>query len=176
MNDLHLIRLTKEYECEWHDLIAEFSRDGEIVPMAMKGNTEDFNDFLVYADRYAAGTDLPKGHVSSDIYFLVRGDEKRLLGAIDIRHELSEYLLQYGGHIGYGIRPAERRQGYAAKMLQLGLIKCRELRIGKVLLTCFTDNVGSVKTMMKNGAVLENEILDQGRPKQRYWIDLQEVM
>lgn len=172
MSGLHLIKLTKEYEQEWKELISEFSQDGEIVPMAMKGNSGSFDDFLVYADKYSRGTELPQGHVSSDIYFLVNGDEKRLLGAIDIRHELSEYLLKYGGNIGYGIRPSERRKGYAGQMLCLALEKCRELKMDRVLLTCFADNIASAKTMKKNGAILENEIIDQGKLKQRYWIEL----
>ena len=172
MNELRLIRLTQEYEQEWNDLLAEFREDGEIVPMAMKGTSDNFDDFLAYAERYSKGTDLPYGHVSSDIYFLVAGDRKRLLGAVDIRHELSAPLLKYGGNIGYGVRPTERRKGYATEMLRLALEKCRERKMQRVLLTCFTDNTASVKAMKKNGAVLENEVMDHGRKKQRYWIEL----
>jgi len=80
--------------------------------------------------------------------------------------------LNYGGHIGYGIRPSERKKGYATKMLELALALCRQKGMEKVLLTCDKGNIGSAKTMSKNGAVLENEVEENGKTVQRYWITL----
>jgi predicted acetyltransferase len=68
------------------------------------------------------------------------------------------HILLSGGHIGFGVRPSERRNGYGAKMLALALEKCRELAIEKALVTCDAENIGSAKTIMKNGGVLESEI------------------
>jgi len=103
-------------------------------------------------------------------YFTFDGD--RMVGTIQIRHKLNEFLFNYGGHIGYEIRPSERRKGYATEMLSLALKKCREMGIERVLITCKKTNIGSAKTMMKNGGVLENEVLKDGVPFQRYWIIL----
>jgi len=93
---------------------------------------------------------------------------------IDIRHELNEYLLNFGGHIGYGIKTSERRKGYATEMLRLALEKARELNLKKVLLTCNKTNYGSARTIQKNGGILENKILNPKDKQitQRYWIEL----
>ncbi len=95
------------------------------------------------------------------------------MGAVNIRHYLNDYLLQYGGHIGDGIRPSERRKGYATKMVGLALEECKKLGINRVLMVCDKDNIGSAKSIVYNGGVLENEFADEdGTIEQRYWIDL----
>lgn len=81
--------------------------------------------------------------------------------------------MQHGGHIGNGIRPSERKKGYATKMIGLALEECRKLGIEKVLIVCDKDNIGSAKSIINNGGVLENEIADEdGTIEQRYWIEL----
>ena len=82
-------------------------------------------------------------------------------------------LLQEGGHIGDGIRPSERRKGYATEMVRLALLECKKLGIRRVLMTCEKDNIGSAKSIIRNGGVLENEFINSdGEIEQRYWIDL----
>ena len=93
---------------------------------------------------------------------------------MNIRHFLNEQLLMNGGHIGDGIRPSERRKGYATEMIALALEKCRELNIRKVLMVCDKENIGSAKSIIKNGGVLENEVIINGVTDQRYWINLDE--
>jgi len=97
----------------------------------------------------------------------------KIIGTIQIRHYLNDFLLRSGGHIGYSIRPSERQKGYATKMLALALEECRKLSISKVLITCDKDNIGSARTIQKNGGILENEVIDDdGEILQRYWIDI----
>lgn len=103
-------------------------------------------------------------------YFLV-SENKTIIGAINIRHALNDYLFQFGGHIGYGIRPTERRKGYAALMLSMALPIASQLGIAKVLITCNKTNTGSAKTIRHNGGVLENEVFDGKEITQRYWIE-----
>ncbi|NFR88048.1 GNAT family N-acetyltransferase [Clostridium sp. ZS2] len=170
---MKLITLTSSYKTEWKSLISEFEENGEkLTPLAMKGHVNTFEEFLIEAYKNSKGIDLPDGIVPSDIYFLVDDNSKYLIGAIDIRHYLNEYLLKYGGNIGYGIRPSERKKGYATEMLYLALEECKTKGLSKVLITCFKSNVASANTIIKNGGILENEIAEGGNVKQRYWIQL----
>lgn len=170
--NIRLVKPSEEYRKEWYAIIKEMEEANEkITPLALKGNTEDYDLFLKNAEDIAEGKNLPEGFVSADIYFLVDCNS-RILGAIDIRHELNEYLLNYGGNIGYGVRPSERKKGYATEMLRLALDICKERKMDRVLVTCFKSNIGSAKTILKNGGILENEILDGCELKQRYWISM----
>ncbi|ACD53824.1 GNAT family acetyltransferase [Clostridium botulinum] len=170
---MKLITLTSSYKTEWENLISEFEENGEkLIPLAMKGHANTFEEFLIEAYKNSKGIDLPDGIVPSDIYFLVDDNSKYLIGAIDIRHYLNEYLLKYGGNIGYGIRSSERKKGYATEMLHLALEECKNKGLSKVLITCFKSNVASANTIIKNGGILENEIAEGGNIKQRYWIQL----
>jgi predicted acetyltransferase len=92
---------------------------------------------------------------------------------VSIRHALNALLEQVGGHIGYVVVPAFRRRGHATTMLRLALqIAHEELGIQRVLVTCDDDNIGSIRTIEKNGGVLENIVVIDGSstPKRRYWI------
>ena len=95
-----------------------------------------------------------------------------MVGAVNIRHDLNYYLLKYGGHIGDGIRPSERRKGDPTEMIRRALEECRELGLTRVLMTCDKNNIGSAKSIIRNGGILENEVLEEGSIKQRYWIAL----
>ena len=110
--------------------------------------------------------------VEAEQFMLVREGDSRVLGMIHFRHYLNEALAISGGHIGYGVRPSERRRGYAAKMLSLCLEKCRERGLDKVLLTCDAINEASRRTILSCGGVFESEILDGGKRKERYWITI----
>ena len=169
-----LIKLTKEYYSQLKEMIDEWKLDQEInktnrSPWAIFKN--DYHDF----DNYLAKLELkePKdGKVPDSVFFLLDKERNILLGAVNIRHYLNDYLLKYAGHIGDGIRPSERNKGYATEMIRLALIECKKLGINKVLMVCDKENVASAKTIIKNGGILENEFInDDGKIEQRYWIN-----
>ena len=116
---------------------------------------------------------VPKGLVPSSTYLAVREKDNYIVGMIDIRHYLNEYLTQVGGNIGYGVRKTERNKGYAKQMLKLALEKCKELKIKKVLITCDEDNIASEKVILSANAKLEDIRNVDGENKKRFWIDLQ---
>lgn len=120
-------------------------------------------------------TKLPEGYVPSYDYFLV--DDDKFIGIIHIRIELTPFLMRYGGNIGYAINPTYWRHGYGTEILKLGLERAKELgMIGKVLITCDDDNIGSSKIIEKNGGILENKIENESCGEyfltRRYWIEL----
>ena len=110
--NVRLIKLTKEYYTQLAEMIDEWKLDhetnhGNRSPWAIFKN--DYHDFDYYLDNLEISE--PKdGKVPDSVFFLLDIERDILLGAVNIRHYLSDYLLQYGGHIGDGIRPSERRK------------------------------------------------------------------
>jgi predicted acetyltransferase len=128
--------------------------------------------YLDLLERQTRGESLPPDHVASTFLFAFVG--ARIVGRVAIRHELNDFLLRVGGHIGYVVVPEFRRRGYATAMLRRSLqIAHEKLGMSRVLVTCDDDNVGSIKAIERNGGVLENVVAgpDLAKPKRRYWID-----
>lgn len=133
-----------------------------------KNKYDDFDYYLRNLE-----TSEPKdGLVPDSTFFCFDEERNKMVGAVNIRHYLNEHLLAHGGHIGDGIRPSERRKGYATKMIGLALEECKKIGIKKVLMVCDKENIGSAKSIIKNGGVLENEQIENDKVEQRYWIDL----
>jgi len=143
------------------------------VPYFLHYHSDDmqFRDYLeVLADQHR-GTNLPPDHVPSTFLFAFVGT--RIVGRVSIRHSLNEFLERVGGHIGYVVVPEFRRRGYATEILRQALqVAGEELGICRALVTCDDDNVGSIRTIEKNGGRLENVIIgpDLEKAKRRYWI------
>ena len=118
-----------------------------------------------------------ENRVPADTYFLIRESDNRIIGMINIRHCLNERLRLIGGHIGYSIRPSERRKGYNKVNLYLGLLRCQELGIDEVLMDCDAVNIASAKTMQALGGRLVREWYEPDVYKtglQDYLIDVNE--
>lgn len=165
---LKLVTLTHEYREQLEDMMAEWYAAGEkIVPYAIR--KADYRDF----DRYLSELEhkeVREGHVPSSTLFCLDEERGIFVGAVNIRHRLNESLLLNGGHIGDGVRPSERRKGIATRMIALALEECKKLGIRDVLMVCDKENIGSAKSIIRNGGVLENEVEVDGTVEQRYWI------
>ena len=177
MINIKLVKLSKEYKTQLEEMLDEWvdfnnTHDTNHSPWAIFKN--DYHDFNNYLNDMIKLESLNDGnHVPSTTYFALDLDRNIFVGAINIRHYLNERLLKDGGHIGDGVRPSERRKGYATEMIRLALPICKELGIDKVLMVCYKDNIGSLKSILRNGGILENEIpSDNGKIDQRYWIYL----
>ena len=131
-----------------------------------------FRRYLEVLAERERGENLPANQVPSTFLFAFAGI--RIVGRASIRHALNPYLERFGGHIGYVVVPEYRRQGYATEMLKQSLEIARQrLGLTRVLVTCDEDNVGSIKTIEKNGGVLEGVVTGlDGEQKRRYWIDM----
>ena len=132
----------------------------------------DFESFLQQQEDLRNGVGLPEGFVPATNFWLVSGD--RYIGRVSLRHQLNDNLLQMGGHIGYTIRPSERRKGYGTIALELALEEAKKLGLEKVLVTCDEDNVASRKIIERCKGAFENAVPqgDGKPPKRRYWIEL----
>lgn len=138
--------------------------------------TNPDENILTKFDNYRKGINLKPGYVSADYYWLVDDETNEFIGEISIRHSLNDYLLRYGGHIGYAVRPSKWNKGYATIMLKYALVKAKDIGIDKVLITCNDNNIGSIRVIEKNGGILENKIQNiinnEEITTRRYWINL----
>ncbi|MEV0599790.1 GNAT family N-acetyltransferase [Streptomyces sp. NPDC050315] len=139
-------REIRQFSGEWDDPVA-FSR---------------YTDWL----RSMTSPDVtrPMGWVPCTHLWYVEGDT--FLGRIGLRHELNDYLLELGGHIGYYVRPTARRRGHATAMLRAALPVARALGIQSALVTCDTTNTASRKVIEACGGIFE----DERGGKLRYWV------
>ena len=117
---------------------------------------------------------VPANLVPATQFIYVREEDGRVVGMLQIRHYFNEYLEKYSGHIGYSVRPSERRKGYATAMLHDALPHCRALGIRDVLVSCLTDNEGSRRTILANGGIYESTVHEPERDRdlEKYWIHL----
>ena len=171
--NIELVKLT--HEDQLFDMLEEWKNDiienhTNISPWRIWAN--DFHDFDDYVKSINATEELNNDWVPDTTLFCLDRDRNIFVGAVSIRHYLNDKLLKTGGHIGDGIRPGERRKGYATAMIALALEECKKLGITRVLMCCDKNNIGSAKSIIKNGGVLENEIEEDGHIEQHYWIQL----
>ena len=135
-------------------------------------NFSSIKDWLEELKRRSSKATVPEGLVPSSIYLGIREKDNYIVGMIDIRHYLNDFLKQFGGNIGYSVRKSERNKGYAKQMLKLALEKCKDLKMKKVLITCDEDNIASEKVILSAVAKLEDIRSLEGKNKKRFWIDL----
>jgi predicted acetyltransferase len=130
--------------------------------------------FSAWVDRLQREADLSlpvaAGRVRATHWWVVEDDS--YLGAIALRHALSDLLLFAGGNVGYGIRPSARGRGLASWALRSILPHACTLGLEKVLVTCHDDNLASARTIEKAGGVLEDVCVNELGRTRRYWITL----
>lgn len=131
-------------------------------------------EWLRETESYRNRNTVPEDIVQATQFICVRESDGKLVGMLQVRHYFNDYLEKYAGHIGYSVRPSERKKGYAKWMLKQGLHFCRTIGLTKVLITCKAENEASRRTILANGGVYESTVHepDEDMDLQRYWIDL----
>lgn len=117
----------------------------------------DYDEWLSQLLNNSDKVTVDKNWVISSTFLAMRKSDNKMIGIIDIRHELNSFLSAYGGHIGLSVRPSERKKGYATTILNLGLDFCKTINLQKVMLACYKENTASRKTIERCGGILEKE-------------------
>lgn len=171
---LRLVYPSIKYKISFLEAVAEFKKENNqyvlSVDIPIDEVKKNFSAYVKRIRNLSKGIGLVKGYVPETVYwFLAR---KKFIGRVSIRHRLTKHLRRIGGHIGYEIRPTERRKGYGKKILKLALPKARKLGIKKALVTCDATNIASRKIIEHCGGVFENATSQgKGKPKKlRFWI------
>jgi len=158
------------YKDSYLEAVREYQAEDRNLDIDLHDLETNFRRYLQYwVDRKVN----PKpDRVPESTFWLI--SEQTFIGRVTIRHALNASLLQFGGHIGYEIRPSQRRRGYGKEILRLGIAKARAIGLTRALVTCDDDNLASAKIIAVNGGVLENIVLLAGRrvATRRYWIDI----
>lgn len=175
MNEYELVFPTLEHKNEVLNMLEEVKitdADKRWQYAGMSSLEElTYEEWQTKVMKESTGKNLESGRVAASTYIMVNKNNERVVGIVNIRHELNDYLLNFGGHIGYSIRPLERQKGLGTIQLNLALEKAKDLGIKKVLVTCDTENIGSSKTIEKCHGKLENIVPKDKYFTKRYWID-----
>ena len=165
-----LRRPVKEYETEAIAFKQEFIDNGEttINGSELFDQMESYDDWLKSVQDNASSDTVNPSWVVTDTYFAF-DENDRIIGIIDLRHELNDFLKDFGNS-GYSVRPTERRKGYATQMLRLILERAHQIGMEKIQLSVERSNEASVKTILKNGGKYERSFTFEGEEADVYMI------
>lgn len=177
---LQLIKPQQKYLSDVYEAVAEYKSapsEYEIhaVSKMIEAADDDFASYFINTENESFGVDLKPGYVAHTVYWLVEDD--KYIGTFDLRHSLTPYLENIGGHIAYQIRPSAQRKGYGYKGLKLCLEQAHDMGIGQALITCKESNIGSYgvmhKMMLEMGGTEVSPFTKDGIVNRRVWINTQ---
>lgn len=170
-----LLRPSSKYAIQLAQYKQEFIDAGDSMDgTGPLNDMEDIEQYIQLSHEYEYPENVPSYLVPATQFMFVRKRDDRVVGMIQVRHWFNEYLEQYGGHIGYSVRPSERRKGYAKEMLRMTLPYCQKIGLDRVMISCYDGNIGSEKTIRANGGVYETTVHNPTKDKdvKRFWITL----
>ncbi len=176
MSEIILKIPTAEYAEQIMEYRREFLEKGsEMDGTGGLRKCKSAEDWLTQVEQMRRPENRPKQHAAATQYIAVRESDNQLIGMIQLRHHIDNPVLSmFGGHIGYSVRPCERRKGYAKEMLRQCLEKARERGLYWVMVSCAEGNLGSEKTILANGGVFQREIFvpEENETVKVFWIEL----
>ena len=183
MEKFYLERPSMERKNEIIDYINEYEKYGSLIngtgslDRILEGDTfEEALDRCLNMENpeFAKKVDRCPGKT----FLLIRENDNKIVGSINVRWDLNEEMLRFGGHIGYGVRPTERRKGYNKINFYLGLIEAKKIGLDKVMLDCDVNNLGSDNTLKAFDGKLERSEIDpsDGTLTNVYWFNVDETL
>lgn len=165
---------SKEFESQAIEYKQEFFDHGEMIinGSSLWDKTDSYDLWLEQVINNSHKETARPDWVPVSAFFGVRKADGKIIGMIDVRHHIDHpFLGKYGGHIGYSVRPSERKKGCATEMLICALNFCKDLGLEKVMLGCYKDNIASIKTIQRCGGKCEKELYyTDGKPMLIFWI------
>ena len=172
---IKLVLVGEEHLDQLYEMRDEIRKDTEPDKFAGFGNInkyEDLHDWLKELELYKIWDTVPEGRVPMVKYLGIRESDGKAIGIVSVHKSIEHPVLGlWGGHIGYSVRPTERRKGYATQMLNHALTLCSLLGLKEVMVTCNVDNIASEKVIQANKGVFERTVtVDDELTVKRYWI------
>jgi len=168
---MQLLKPTKKYAESWWQAVREFEVEKRKVFWDTPHTPTNIDEYIQRTEDNSQGKNIPDWIVPGTTYWLI--DNDKYIGHVYIRHKLNDKLEKEGGHIGYAIRPTERKKGYGRIILELAIPKAKEIGLQKVLITCDEKNVASAKIIEKNGGTLHDKIKVNDKLVRRYWLNVE---
>jgi predicted acetyltransferase/purine-nucleoside phosphorylase len=175
-HDIKLIKPTLEYVNDImamrQELLDANDEFGYFAGCNGLQNFDNAESWIKQVESRASKENCKEGSVPSNVYLAVRISDNKIVGIIDLRHHINHPILgTWGGHVGYSIRPSERRKGYGREVLRRHISNCKEFGLEKILLTCDERNKASEKVILSNGGIFESIYEHDGISTKRYWIE-----
>ena len=170
---MEIVGLQIQHEEALAEFVSEFAAAGEErIPAFLPDSEWTFAEIVAGFDKQSRGEGLHSGWVPGTTRFLIH--EGRILGLLNLRHQLTAQLLRFGGHVGYSVRPSVRRKGYGTLLLTNAMELAREKDIDRLLVTCEPANIASIGVIEKCGGKFEDKYYHESLDHEvlRYWIPL----
>lgn len=170
---MRLVEATAEYRDAFLDMACDFVQACNVRGERYAHALADFDGFLARLKRGRDASQLPLGRVPGVEFWLI-AEAGLIIGTGRLRLSLTPQLEREAGHIGYDIRPSQRRRGHGTLLLKLLLEQAKNYGLSRVLLTCDTTNLASARIIEKNGGVYVGQVTSEesGELISRYWIEL----
>lgn len=172
-NNIVLVRPTLELQEKALEYRNEHFQHGEdiIYGSELFDKTESYEEWLSSVMLNTSPQTVNENWVVTDTFFAVRISDDKIVGIIDLRHTLNDFLKDLG-NCGYSVRPSERKKGYATEMLYLLLQAAREAGMKELHISVEKENTASIKVIQKNGGVYERSFSFENETADIYKIGL----
>ncbi len=146
--NIKLVRPTIELKSEALDYRQEHFDNNELIINGSElfDKINSYEEWLEKVNNNSKIETVDPNWVLTDTFFAIREEDNKIIGIIDLRHTLNEFLKDFGNS-GYSVRPSERKKGYATEMLRLLIKYAKEIGLTELHLSVERDNTPSIKTI-----------------------------